>query len=111
VRGGREVERLHGGLLGLADLLAGGEGALQGGVDHRVLEQIVGEPADRVLGLRGDPGPQAGRLLSGGAVGVVWAAHICGPPWTSAAGLGQTSNSPARVVSAEAPKSSQKLST
>src|SRR6185312_2010087 len=77
----REVERLHRGLLGLAHLLASGEGTLEGRVDHRVLQEVVREPADRVLGLACDPRAQPGRLLLGISIErVVWAAHIYGPP-------------------------------
>ena len=49
VGGGRDVERAHRGLLRLDGALAGAEGARDRGVDERVLEQVLGELAHRVL--------------------------------------------------------------
>jgi len=65
--GGRgDVQRPHRHLLGLGRLLLRVERAREGAVEQRVLEHVLGELADRILTLAGDPLLQAFR---GGLVG------------------------------------------
>ena len=56
---GREVQRAERDLLGLGGLLARLEGARDGAVDERVLEQVLGEPSEGVLALSGKALAQA----------------------------------------------------
>jgi hypothetical protein len=58
-----EIERAHRGLLRVDGLLARGEGARDRGVDQRVLEQVRGQLAERLLPLPREPVPQAGALF------------------------------------------------
>ena len=51
VAGRREVQRTHRDLLGLGGLVADAERARQRAVDERVLEQVLGEAAERLLAL------------------------------------------------------------
>ena len=63
----RDVQRAEGGLLGLGRLLARLEGPGDGAGDQRVLEQVLGELADRVLALPGEPLAEAGIVVGHGA--------------------------------------------
>ena len=84
--GGRgDVQRAHRDLLGLGGLLARLEGAGQRAVDQRVLEQVLGELAQRVLAL---PGQAAAQPFRGGLVrssGAFLARRRRSPPRTCAA--------------------------
>ena len=64
----RDVERPHRGLLRLDRLLARLEGARERAVDDRVRDQLLGELAERLLALPGEPVDEV-RVRSGAAIG------------------------------------------
>src|SRR6185369_3092476 len=64
IAGRGEVQGAHRRLLSLGHLLAGRECARQGGVENGVLEEVIRQLADRVLGLAGDAGAQTALLLT-----------------------------------------------